>query len=48
MYNNKKHTKNTKNFKKKENPSGGLPHLPTSEFFMHFWLFLTWQNPLIQ
>ena len=40
MYNNKKHNIS----KKKKNPCWGLTHSPTSEFFLDFWIFLTWQN----
>ena len=43
----KKHKK-TYNFQKKNtNPSWGLTRPPTSKFFSDFWIFLTWQNPLV-
>ena len=44
-----KHENNTKtqNYKKNNNnPSWGLTHPPTTEFFQDFWIFSTWQNPL--
>ena len=45
----KNNTKNTQkhNIPKKKNPSSGLTHPTTSEFFSDFWIFLTWQNPLL-
>ena len=38
MYNEKNNTKNTI-FQKKRNPSWGLTHPPTSEFFLTYWIF---------
>ena len=43
---NENNTKKQKNSPKNKNPSWGLSHPPTSEFFSDFWIFLTWQNPL--
>ena len=49
-----KHLENMKTTQKKQkkqnlqkNSSSGLTHPPISEFFSDFWIFLTWQNPLI-
>ena len=41
-----KREKKPQNFQKNKNPSWGLTHPPTSEFFSDFGIFLTWQNPL--
>ena len=41
----KQTTQKTQYFQKKRNPSWGLTHPPTSEFFSDFWIFLTRQNP---
>ena len=47
MYNNKKTQKNTKiQKKKKTNPSWGLTHPPTSEFFSDFLFFFNLAKPL--